>query len=68
VRFVVSKFIDASTAAEALRKEPSTPVHEVCAKRGEEPERDEPRDLIGFMVPIAEGCYRDLEPCGRGKN
>jgi hypothetical protein len=39
MRFILRKYVDANTAAEALELDKKTAVHDVYLKDGEEPER-----------------------------
>jgi hypothetical protein len=37
MRYILRKFVEAATVAEALAKDASTPVHDAYLKEGEEP-------------------------------
>jgi hypothetical protein len=50
MRFVIRKYIDATTVREAIDKEPETPIHDCYLKEGEEPPKSQPKDLIGFRA------------------
>ena len=51
MRFILRKYVDALNAADALRLDATTPVHDVYLKEGEEPKRIETVNLIGFRAP-----------------
>jgi hypothetical protein len=56
MRYIVRKFIDASTVQEAIAKESETPIHDVYLKEGEEP-KPRPSDTcsaVGFYLPAYE--------------
>jgi hypothetical protein len=59
MRFIVRKFVDATNVADALGKEPQTPVHDVYLKEGEEPKRGDPKDLIGFRIETDPSWRKD---------
>jgi hypothetical protein len=44
MRFVIRKYIDATTVKEAIDKEPETPIHDCYLKEGEEPPKSQPKD------------------------
>lgn len=69
MRFILRKYVDASHAAEALAQDPSTPVHDVYLKDGEEPRRggndEKQKDLIGFVHDTPIGPYEDEPTLGK---
>ena len=68
MRFILKKFVDADTAAEAIAKDAKTPVHDCYLKDGEEPKRDNaPKDLIGFRHPEEPSYGFSDEPINRKK-
>lgn len=51
MKFILRKYVDAASPAEALKLDRKTPVHDVYLREGEEPKTGAPKDLIGFRHP-----------------
>lgn len=67
MRYIIRKFVDAQTVAEAISKEPQTPIHDAYLKEGEEPnESGGYCSAVGFGVPT-DDQWRSGEIIGRKK-
>lgn len=50
MRYILRKYVEANSAAEALKLDRKTPIHDLYLKDGEEPKTPTRTDAIGFMV------------------
>jgi hypothetical protein len=66
MRFILRKYVDAENAADALKQDKKTPVHDVYLKDGEEPRRVLTERVVGFWQDTEVGPG-DSEPVARKK-
>jgi hypothetical protein len=60
VRYILRKFVDANTVLEAIAKEPTTPIHDVYLKEGEEPKSAAGGcSAVGFSAPTDDRWRSD---------
>jgi len=52
VKYIIRKYVEASSAAEALKLDRKTPVHDLYLKEGEEPRGSKVTLAAGFIVPL----------------
>jgi hypothetical protein len=65
MKYVLYKFVEAGTAADALALDVSTPVHEVSLKAGEQPGSDGYVSAIGFRVAPDEPLTHEMRHTGK---
>lgn len=65
MKFILRKYVEANSPAEALKLDRKTPVHDVYLREGEEPKTGAPRDLIGFRFPEEQSLGYPGEPNGK---
>lgn len=57
MKFILRKYVEAATPAEAIKLDKKTPVHDVYLREGEEPKSGNPKDVIGFWHDTEVGPY-----------
>lgn len=66
MRYILRKFIDADSVAEAIAKAELTPIHDVYLREGEEPKRGDLSSChaIGFSSPPVSDSWSSGEIIG----
>lgn len=52
VKYILRKYVEAESAAQALKLDHKTPVHDLYLKDGEEPRQYNQTRAVGFSVPL----------------